>query len=102
MSEGIFMTSPGGYPNFRLRSKSKPKHGLVTIHYNGIIQIYLNNIVDIAERRSIFGEIMKINPLKKPDNIDNIKGSKDLIKKVHELSEAELENLLIVFRKYCG
>jgi hypothetical protein len=101
MSEGIFMTSPGGHPNFRLRSKSKSKQGLVTIHYNGVIQVYFNNIESIAERRTFFDEIMKINPLKKLDNIDNIRGSKDLIKGVQELSEAELKNLLLTFRKYC-
>ena len=101
MSEGIFMTSPGGHPNFRLRSKSKPKQGLVTIHYNGVIQVYFNNMEGIAERRTFFDEIMKINPLKKLDNIDNIRGSKDLIKGVQELSEAELKSLLLTFRKYC-
>lgn len=101
ISEGIFMPSPGAKPGFRLRSKSNPEQGAVTFSSNGTIQVYFNNILDSAEKNAIFDEIMKINPLKNPDNPDNIKRSKDLQLKVQEISEPELDNLLLIIRKYC-
>jgi hypothetical protein len=101
ISEGIFMLSPGAKPGFRLRSKSNPEQGAVTFSSNGTIQVYFNNILGSAEKRAIFDEIMKINPLKNPDNPDNIKRSKDLQYKLQEMSESEIDNLLLTIRKYC-
>lgn len=102
MSEGIFMSTTATKPCFGLRGKNMQR--IVTFHSNGNIQGYFIKdrfLEGIGEVKNMINETMEVNPLINNDSVEEIQGSRDLTKKVTELSEVELNNLLDIFRKYC-
>jgi len=103
LKRGYFFPSKSIKPSFRLKGSNKKP--FITINHDGNIYIilrencYLGNLI---ERNKLVSELKNLNLLNQDFMPDSVKDGRYLTKKIMELSNDELDNLLNIFNKYCN
>jgi hypothetical protein len=102
VEKNSFMTAVAIKPTFGLQGRSKDR--IITLSSNGEIYSFMNKECypgGATERDELVGELKKKGLLDRDLDADQVVSSRMLTKKLYELTDDELEQMLAVFAKYC-
>jgi hypothetical protein len=101
LDNDFFMSTNAKYPCFGLRGRKNKR--VISFQSDGKICAWLSEdrYVEIAERDSLFNELVKVNLLNENMDKSKIIGTRDLRKFLQEMNDAEIDKVLSIYNDYC-